>query len=285
MATLSEAAFAKTLKDPCFVATAGVTQCDGENCAVDPKITLKGPWQRVANCLRPLRDRWAKDGAAETVNAGGKQVPVVDALRETIYRSMTQSNAGAALVADPGRYVPIETVLNPDLSLKQDVARIAQLNDRGQPYSSMSQTNIARTLFAFAALAKRGGYPEAEADRKNYDRLARAVVAAVLAPVSQGGLATTTPCAKAPDMTCTWFHAVTRKDIDTAQGGTLNKNLHAIRNLILIDRAAARTGGERDPALAAGAAAGLNQLFLAEGHDAAGKTPNLKDFLVDQDGD
>ena len=144
----------------------------------------------------------------------------------------------------------------------------------------MSQSGLARVLYGFARLAEEGGYPEAQADRDGYLGIANASIATVVTSVSQGGLATTSACPGSPQMTCSWFHAITRKDRDSDEGGTLNKNLHAIRDLIIVKEATEKNGWPEDPAIDDAIEAGLNQLFLSPGHTEAGLPPNFADFLA-----
>ena len=275
-----DGALAKSLLDPCDVAMGKNAPCAGAECAFDADTELEGSWQRVGTCIRGLRDAWSKNSPQAMVPAGDRKAPVADVVRNTIYRAMSQGGGGAALASDPGRYVPLEDVINPDLSFKQPVVRIAQLNDRGLPYTAMSQSGLARVLYSFARLAAEGGYPRAEADRDAYLKIANASIKTVLTPVTQGGLATTNACPGSPQRTCSWFHAITRKDRATDQGATLNKNLHAIRDLIIVKEVAEKNRWPVDPAIDRAIEAGLNQLFLSPGHTEAGRPPNMADFLA-----
>jgi hypothetical protein len=271
-------------KDPCLVAADYAKNCKGENCAVDPDIELTGRWQRVGSCIRPYRKRWKNQGPGALVDTGDERRPVSEVIRGVVYRALVQANAGAALEKDPSKYVPVKDVMGEDLAFKSPVRRIAQLNDKGEPYNSMSQTGLARTLFIFSELAEQGGYPEAKNDQDRYVKIAEALVGAVVAPVEQGGLANSGPCEGAPSLTCKWYHSITRDDRETEEGGTLNQNLHAIRDILLVDKAMKKAGLPANPAYAAAVGDGLNQLFVSKGHTAAGRSPNLADFMSNRSG-
>lgn len=283
--TAAGSAAAAPVRDPCVVAVEGATGCKGENCVVDSNIALSGRWQRVGGCLRPYRGRWKDGGPSAQVDVGGSREPISDVIRSVVYRALVQGGGGAALQSDPTKYVPIKDVIGKDLRFSAPVVRIAQLNKLGVPYSSMSQTGFARILFGFSKIAGEGGYPQANDDRDRYLAISKAMVATVIAPVDKGGLASATPCDGAPGLTCRWFHAITRADKKADEGATLNKSLHAIRDMLLVDTAMAKAGLPPDPDYAAAIGDGLNQLFLSSGHTAVGRAPNMADFLVDREGD
>lgn len=267
-------------RNPCSVATAPAAGCNDIDCALDPDTELTGSWQRLTNCIMPLRRSWAREGGQALFEVDGQPQRIADIARNVIYRALTQGGAGATLESEPTRYRPLSEVLAPDLSLRRPVVLIAQLNTRGEPYNGMSQTSLARILFGFSALATRGGYPQAQADAAAYDRLGRATLATVLTPVDQGGLASTAACAQAPALRCTWFHSVTRPDREPRQGATLNQDLHVIRDLFLVQETLRSAGQVPDPAYQQAISAGLNQLFLSGGHSRPGQPPDLANFLA-----
>ena len=271
-------ASARGMKDPCTVATAG--QCSGMDCAFGADVEMSGGWQRIANCIAPLRNIWRKLGPDTLIPTGDTQSPVRIAAREAIYRAITLKNAAVSTSDDHIRFVPTEQVVQPDLTLRGEVYWLVQLNDLGQPYNGMSQTSLARILYAFAELADNSSYPEARRDAATYAALAEAAVRPVLAPVESGGLASIAPCAADRSLRCAWFHSVTRKDIPSTDGATLNQNLHVIRDLVLIDRMLNKRGMRPPPTFDQGIEEGINQLFLSHGHVAVGQAPNFADFMA-----
>ncbi|WP_435165137.1 hypothetical protein [Falsirhodobacter sp. 1013] len=174
-----------------------------------------------------------------------------------------------------GRLIPFNDAFHPDLTPRTGLVAAIRINDRGLPYNAMGQSGMAYFLYQLAAHAEKDGDL---AGRDVYRRFARLALATVTTDIKAGGLASTVRCRNEED--CTWFHSVTRRDREPEEGATLNQNLHAIRDMGLIQDTVRRLGWD-EPDLEPFITAGVNRLFLSD------TAPTLNSFagpLQRQDG-
>lgn len=255
------------------------------DCRQAPVFDVPDYWHGLAQCMRALRNVWSKQGPQQRVPVAGARVEVAKLVRQQVLRELSLDHVG---VRDPVTKAlrPYAQAANADGELAGDGDLLVLRNDLGQPYNAMGQSGLAYFLYQMAGLAERGGYPLAASDAKLYRSLARGAVRTVVTPVEAGGLARSRSCgAGHTEAACSWYHSITRRDLPTGAGATLNQNLHAIRDLGLIADLARRQQWHEDIDFEAAIAAGLNQLAFSDGARAAGNVPNLQDFLAPPTGD
>lgn len=232
----------------------------GAACESGLVLDVPDAWHGLAQCFRRLRDLWARHGGSEPVRAGRRDVGHVSVL---VARQVAWEMSRPRTRTVEGRNG------RPSMALL--------LNDRGQPYNAMGQTGVAYFLYQFAALSEGMGQGARQA-AEMYRHFAWASVTAVLTDVSDGGLASWRDCAVASQRRCVWFHSVTRRDLPTRAGATLNQHLHAVRDLGLIaDLLAARGDKQQAHSLDEAVKAGIAQLIAARKHGDG--SPNLASFL------
>lgn len=146
---------------------------------------------------------------------------------------------------------------------------MVERNQRGEAFNAMGQSGVAYFLLQFARLAQPG---DAENGADWYRDLAVRAIEALLSPIEAGGFVRHTTCG---DKACAWFHSVTRRDWSGSEGGTLNQDLHAIRDLLLIANGGFGLPPELERRLDDTVEAALRQLLT--GTDPA--TPTLDGFF------
>ncbi len=162
--------------------------------------------------------------------------------------------------------------------------RLVQANKNSVAHNAMAQANLGTWLLnAAEAWAERDMQHER---RVQYEALGLAALNVILDPLNEDGLNSSGACKDRPAETCSWYHAVTRRTGGgSGDGGTLNKHLIVISRLAEAADALAGLdaldGGRTVAAdrFSEAARAGLNQLVYAEGHVAAGRAPNLSDYI------
>jgi len=249
---------------------------DCPDCEGEVVFAPDGQWHGLAQCSRDIRDAWARFGPGQLLDLPG-QPRLADLVRDQILSEMSAPDVRFLRAAD-GRPLSFADSFDADLRPRAALSAVVLINDRGEAYNGMGQTGLAYFLFQFAAQAGKGDYDRAAEDAAFYRLLGRAALAGVLNPVAEGGLTTSTTCALAPDLRCSWYHSVTRRDWSAAAGGTLNQMLHVLRDMAQIDQMAARQGWALDLDLPRAIEAGVNQLFLSGGYQGPGTGPDLADF-------
>ncbi len=168
------------------------------------------------------------------------------------------------------------------------VDRLSIVNRNDIAHNSLAQSLVGTWfLNAARALVEQGKRPDLAAE---YETLGLAALNVVLDPATAHGLSSAHPCEQRPGETCTWYHAATKRSAEQpTEGGTLNKHLIVISRfaeaadaLTAMD-AKAPDGPTREAdvqRLRAAARAGLYQLVYADGHVAAGRPPNLFDYVA-----
>ena len=168
------------------------------------------------------------------------------------------------------------------------VDRLSIVNRNDVAHNALAQSLVG-TWFLNAArgLAEAGKRPDLAAE---YEALGLAALDVILDPASGHGLSSSHTCERRSGETCTWYHAATKRSAERpSEGGTLNKHLIVIRRfaeaagaLAAIDATSPGGPARADDVerLNAAARAGLYQLVYAEGHVAAGKPPNLFDYVA-----
>lgn len=217
--------------------------CVRPACIVDPAVP-KPNWHDAAQCMRNLRDVWAASAKNPTAR---------------------QTSADFAR-----RYVEF-AIMQPSQAAPRDgaAALLVERNQRGEAFNAMGQGGVAYFLLQFARLAQVG---DTSATANWYRELAVRAIEALLNPVESGGFVRRTPCG---DKECAWFHSVTRRDWSGSEGGTLNQDLHAIRDLLLIANGRFALPPELEQRLDATVEAALRQLLA--GTDPS--TPTLDGYF------
>lgn len=249
---------------------------DCPDCQGEVVFDTDGYWHGLAQCTRDIRDAWARFGPDQPLDLPGDP-QLADFARDQILSALDDPEV-RFLPQAGGPMLDFAAAFGPDLQPRQPLAGVALINDRGEAYNGMGQTGLAYFLLQFAAQAEKGGYDRARADAALYRLLGEAALAPVLAPVATGGLTTRAPCALAPELACSWYHSVTRRDWPGAAGGTLNQMLHVLRDLGQIGQMADRQGWDLAVDTDRAVAEGLNQLFLSGGYQGPGTGPDLADF-------
>lgn len=112
-------------------------------------------------------------------------------------------------------------------------------NDRGEPFNAMGQSGVAYFLLQLTKVARISGQPDLANDLQGR---AYRLLEVLARPVAEGGFILSAKCGSG---SCAWFQSVTRRDWRAGEGGTLNQNLHAIRDILAI----LDSGGLDDAAL------------------------------------
>ena len=258
-----------TLPRECGTAVRTTRVCDvGGRCESGPVLTVDDAWHGLAQCMRGLRDIWSRRGADTVVSSGSRSLGPVDALVARQLRfEFTQERVRAS--SAPG----------------EPVAVLSLLNDQGQPYNAMGQSGLAYFAYQFAALAAKTPATEraaTAADGDQYRRWGRAMLRGIVTPVEQGGLASWRDCDAGSVRRCAWFHSVTRRDLPTRSGATLNQHLHAVRDMAMILAQSRRENWTEPLDLRGAYLAGLAQMVAPAGGSEA--MPNLEDFLGPAEG-
>lgn len=244
-----------------FAATQARAQEDESVCDryVKPSASAdtSPPWHVARACLRELR----------TGDAG--------ALRAFVLRLFAAPDV-RFYTSDRPQGLPFAAVMSSNGAVVRAFDRVAQINPSGQPYNGMGHTGLGMMLYGLADRAQRQGM---EADARLYRTLARAAFNTALRPKGENGLSETAPCERDRPQSCTWFYSVTKRDAATGTGATLNQHLHMVRDLgkaaDIVRRNRWESGDDYEQAFRAG----LNQLFLSDGHVRKGRPPNLADFI------
>ena len=261
----------------CGTDLADTTDCP--ECSGEVTFEVDRYWHGLEQCLRDVRDSWKKYGADQVLDLPGMPT-LADFTRDQILAEMGRDAVQVRHGMDD-KLASFADSFGADLQPKGDLTGVVLTNDLGQPYNGMGQTGLGYFLYQLAAQSAKGGYDRAKADTAFYRTLARGTIATVLAPVDQGGLATQQPCATAPDLTCTWYHSITRHDRPSDAGGTLNQMLHVLRDLGLISALSGKLGWDEPFDLNKAIMEGLNQLFLSGGYQGPETAPDLADFKSD----
>jgi len=238
-------------------------------------------WHGLAQCMRQLRNIWSRGGGANTLHTiNRKQIPIQDVVRNQVIAELQKPHVRFYSNNDKknAKGVTYGEVVNGELNIRPDIKRLALINSIGVPYNGMGQSGMAYFLDQFAILSKKAGGETGARDAVFYRSLAMLSVNTLLTDTAEGGLATSSKCDSSPELQCTWFHSVTRRDRPSIAGGTLNQHLHVVRDLGLLADSTnnSRTDKER---LNKAFRAGINQLVFSNGHVLANIPPNLADFV------
>ena len=239
-------------------------------------------WHGLAQCLRGLRDRWSRDGPDAPVPvgaAGDTEVGVATLVRRQVMLEMATGPVRFAAQGRPVTDLRLDDLFDARGTPRRGFDRAVSLNERGVAYNAMGQSGLAYFLYQMAALADRGGYPQAATDTAFYRALAHGAIATVLTPVAEGGLAASHPCEDDAARRRTWYHSITRRDQPTEAGATLNQHLHAVRDLGLIADLVRKQRWNEGIDFNRAIAEGLDQLAFSAGSTRPGAMPNLRDFL------
>lgn len=250
-------------------------RAESSNCPAGPLFDVPDFWHGLSGCLRGLRDLWGRQGGQTLVGLGTSDVPVRDVVRRQIQGELTRRTT--AMFDADGRRLAADRVFDGKGRWKDAPQRLVLTNEAGQAYNAMGQSDLAYFLGQFAVLARRSDDAASREDAAMYLALARASIEVDLTPTARGGLATVSQCAG--DMTCTWYHSVTRRDRPGPAGATLNQHLHVTRDLALMAVLAEKEGLPDAARYRAASLAGLAQLLVSPGLRAAASTPNLADYL------
>ena len=246
-------------------------------CALQAEGTARDYWHFLTGCMRVMRDGWTVRGATPASNAAK-----ADEIRSVIEANMQQPTVGfrreGGAWSGAEGYQHFTTDV---LAGNADTYEIAQLNTLDQPFNGMGQTGLAYFMLQFARIAEARDYPGNKEDAKLYRALGEGVLRTVVSPVERGGLLTQRPCNTDPGIKCAWFHSITRRDKPASFGGTLNQDLHVIRDLGNIADIYARNGWKPPFDFQGAVSAGMNQIFLEAPRRHQGDEPTLADFLSD----
>lgn len=262
-----------------------------KNCGtnIDSKsltFETKDYWHGLAQCMRNLRDIWSKRGPASLITLDDQKVTVRELVRRQVVFALNQPYV---VFFDKDEVRPSDgqlfrQVINSQLDFSPDVDRVALTNKRGVPYNGMGQSGLSYFLYQFSFLSEKINDEQGKRDSVFYRKVANFSINTVLTETDAGGLATSSKCGNNAQETCVWFHSVTRRDLETKAGATLNQDLHVIRDLGSISDLLRKNGTKEDDAmisrLDAAVSAGINQLFISEGRrNKKYNSPNFSDFL------
>ncbi|WP_415792823.1 hypothetical protein [Bordetella tumulicola] len=241
---------------------------------------VKDYWHGLTQCMRQLRDVWNHGGPDTLRTISGKKVRIQDLVRNQIVSELQKPYVRFYSNKDKGnaKGLTYAEVVDAEFKIKPGIERVALTNSIGVPYNGMGQSGMAYFLSQFARLSKKAGGEIGMRDAAFYRSIAMLSVNTLLTDTTEGGLATSVKCDKSPELQCTWFHSVTRRDLPSIAGGTLNQNLHVVRDLGLIADSMNDTSTEKKRINNA-VRAGVNQLVFSNGHVGANTSPNFADFL------
>lgn len=232
-----------------------------------PVMEVSDAWHGLAQCFRALRDVWARRGPSEMLRKGDVELgPVHAVVERQVNWEMARPRVRWSSDAKTGE------------------EHVVLLNDRKHAYNAMGQSGLAYFLYQFAFLSRNSALSDRGRLVQRYQRFGASAVNGMLLSVSDGGLSTWSNCAVSSVRECVWFHSITRRDLETRAGATLNQHLHAIRDLGLIsDLLRANGSSDQGKHLDRAIEAGLAQLIA----DRQRRTspPNLASFLSPATGD
>lgn len=277
---------------PIEVGSKNIKNC-GSN--IDSKSLVfktKDYWHGLAQCMRNLRDVWSRRGPTVLITLGNQQVSVRELVRRQIVFALNQPDVvffDKDGTGSSDRRL-FRQVINSQLDFSPDIDRVALTNNRGVPYNGMGQTGFAYFLYQFSLLSEKMKDQEGKRDSVFYRKVANFSINTVLKEVGAGGLASSSKCGDNEQEACVWFHSITRRDLDTRAGATLNQDLHVIRDIGLISDLLQKEDADKNSAmisrLDAAVSAGINQLFISAGHqNKKYNSPNFSDFLSPSVGD
>jgi hypothetical protein len=240
-------------------------------------FALTTTWHWVRKCLDDL--------LAVTAEAAPDS-PLHGFLEQQVLYVLSQRPVRLYRAADGERLRLRELVVDGRIDFDR-IDRVVYANKNGVAHNAMSQAALGTWLLEAKRMLAERGIEGERADR--YEALGIATLEVILDPVSAGGLSDTRPCENAAGHTCSWYHAVTDRTRESpAEGGTLNKHLIVINGLertaVALEAIDAATGeaarGDQARRYRDAADAGLYQLVYAAGHTAAGRSPNLMDYVA-----
>ena len=260
-----------------------MNRCGSDFDASTSSFRVNDYWHGLTQCFRQLRDIWRHGGPETNVSVGGEKFAIRDLVRNQILAELKKPYVGffrEQVANTPSEKLVFSEAVGPDMKVPSDIQRVALLNSKGLPYNGMGQSGFAYMLYFFSKLSKKVGDSIGNQDANFYRSIALLSVNTLLTDTEKGGLATTTSCSNHETETCSWFHSITRRDWPASAGGTLNQDLHVIRDLGLIadamtDKADAKMKKRIDQAVSAG----VNQLIIGKGRVSPGTSPNMANYL------
>ena len=245
----------------------------GSVCALSAEGGNRDYWHFLTECFRSLRDNW-KVGAQ-----GLQPAAAADRVRDVVAANFQRDSVSYRNGANVWRGAEGFAQFTKDAATgRAQGYQVAQVKDLGQPFNAMGQTGLAYFILQFARIADGQSYSLKNQDVAVYRSLGEGMVRTVVAPVGAGGLTDEGPCRVDGQSGCAWFHSITRRDRPAAFGGTLNQDLHALRDLGNIADLYAMDGKRPPFEIESHVAAGLNQLFREEPRAHGGDVPTFRDF-------